>query len=417
MRKVVTASMVGNGLEWYDFAIYGHMAVILRDLFFPEADPVVGLIATYGVFAAGFIARPVGAVLFGWIGDRYGRRTALTIAVLMMAIPTGCIGLLPTYEVIGIAAPVLLTIIRIFQGLSLGGEFSGSIIFMVEHAPAMRRGLIGSMSMTSLIIGFMMGSIVANLFSSLLAPEDFYSWGWRVPFLLGIAIGFVGFYIRTHCEESPTYETARDAGHLSEMPVREAFVHHWARMLEAFAIYITVTMPFYLVTIYFISFNEEHLGLTHSESLSLNTVNLLCMLVGFPLAALWSDRIGRKKILMAVAAILLVGIYPLFEAFEPGNFMQIALLQAGLAFLVGCYIGPVPAMLVEMFPTSVRYTGLAIPYNLTAALFGGTTPMVCVWLIDRTGSTSSVAYYVMACAVCSLIALFIYRDRYKEPLR
>lgn len=416
MRKVVTASMVGNGLEWYDFAIYGHMAVILRDLFFPEVDPIVGLIATYGVFAAGFLARPVGAILFGWIGDKYGRRSALTLAVLMMAIPTGLIGLLPTYESIGIAAPVILTLIRILQGLSLGGEFSGSITFMVEHAPKMRRGLIGSMSMTSLILGFMLGSVVANLFSSLLSPEDFLSWGWRVPFILGIAIGFVGFYIRSHCDESPHYENARDSGQLSATPVREAFVHHWKRMLEAFAIYITVTMPFYLVSIYFISFTELHLGLSNSESLTLNTVNLLLMLIAFPLSALLSDRVGRKKVLMTVALILLVGIYPLFEALEPGNFWQIAILQASLAFLVGCYIGPVPAMLVEMFPTSVRYTGLAIPYNLTAALFGGTTPMVCVWLIDRTGDISSVAFYVMACAVASLIALSIYRDRYREEL-
>ncbi len=417
MRKVVTASMVGNGLEWYDFAIYGHMAVILRDLFFPTADPVVGLISTYGVFAAGFLARPLGAIAFGWIGDKYGRRFALTLAVLLMAIPTGCIGLLPTYETIGVAAPIILTIIRILQGFSLGGEFSGSITFMVEHAPAMRRGLIGSMSMTSLIIGFMAGSIVANLFSSLLSPEDFNDWGWRIPFLLGIVIGFVGFYIRSHCEESPAYETARDGGHLSSAPVREAVTKYWRNMLEAFAIYITVTMPFYLVTIYFISFTELHLGLSNSQSLTINTINLLFMLIAFPVSAMLSDKLGRKLVLVAVAFVLLIGIYPLFAAFEPGNFWQIAILQAVLAFVVGCYIGPVPALLVEMFPTSVRYTGLAIPYNLTAAIMGGTTPMVCVWLISVTGKIHSIAYYVMFCTIISLIALYFYKDRYNEPLR
>lgn len=408
--------MVGNGLEWYDFAIYGHMAVVLRDLFFPDTDPVVGLIATYGVFAAGFIARPFGAIFFGWLGDKYGRRTALTIAVLMMAIPTGCIGLLPTYEMIGIMAPILLTIIRILQGVSLGGEFSGSMTFMVEHSPQAKRGFIGSMSMSSLIIGFMMGSIVANIFSSL-PEEDFMSWGWRVPFIMGIAIGFVGFYIRSHCDESPTYEAAKEEGILAESPVRQAFKTHWREMLEAFAIYMTVTMPFYLVAIYFISFNELHLGLEKGDSLFINTLNLLAMLVAFPLSAILSDKIGRKKVLMVVAAAILVVVLPLFMSFESGNYRQILSLQLILAFLIGCYLGPVPALLVEMFPTSVRYSGMAIPYNLTATIFGGTTPMVCVWLIDRTGDTTSIAFYVMFCCVCSFIALAKYKDRTFEALR
>lgn len=416
MKKVITASMVGNGLEWYDFAIYGHMAVVLRDLFFPDADPVVGLIATYGVFAAGFIARPLGAVLFGWLGDKFGRRMALTVAVLMMAIPTGCIGLLPTYESIGVFAPVLLTLIRILQGLSLGGEFSGSMTFMVEHSPQAKRGFIGSMSMSSLIIGFMLGSVVANVFSSM--PEaDFTRWGWRVPFLFGIVIGFVGFYIRSQCEESPTYEAAKQDGYLSDSPVKEAFKGHWREMLEAFAIYMTVTMPFYLVAIYFISFNELQLGLEKSESLSVNTINLLFMLVAFPFSAMLSDRIGRKKVLMVVAVLMCLSILPIFTAFEPGNYTQIVMLQGFFALLVGCYLGPVPALLVELFPTSVRYTGMAIPYNLTAAMFGGTTPMVCVWLIEKTGDTVAIAYYVMICCIASLIALAFYKDRTFEELR
>lgn len=416
MKKVITASMVGNGLEWYDFAIYGHMAVVLRDLFFPDVDPVVGLLATYGVFAAGFIARPLGAVFFGWLGDSYGRRTALTVAILMMAIPTGCIGLLPTYESIGIIAPILLTIIRITQGLSLGGEFSGSMTFMVEHSPQAKRGFIGSMSMSSLIIGFMLGSIVAAAFQSL-PEEDFLSWGWRVPFILGIVIGFVGFYIRSHCDESPSFEEAKEEGHLSSSPVKEAFSSHWRQMLEAFAIYMTVTMPFYLTAIYFISFNELHLGLEKADSMTINTINLLAMLVAFPLSAILSDKIGRKKVLMGVAAVMGAVILPIFMTFEAGNYHQILLLQASFAFLVGCYCGPVPALLVEMFPTSVRYTGMAISYNLTAAIFGGTTPMVCVWLIDATGDTSTIAYYVIFCCICSIIALSFYRDRTFEELR
>ncbi len=184
MRKVVISGMIGNGLEWYDYALYGHMAAIISKLFFPSDDPFTSLIATFGVFAAGFAMRPIGAILFGYVGDRYGRKTSLAFSILLMAIPTAAIGLLPTYAQIGIWAPILLTVIRLLQGLSLGGEFSGSITFMVEHAPPDKRGIIGSAAVVSLVAGMLLGSLMATIFAKALSPEDFESWGWRVPFLL-----------------------------------------------------------------------------------------------------------------------------------------------------------------------------------------------------------------------------------------
>jgi len=417
MRKVLISAMVGNALEWYDYALYGQMALILSVLFFPKSDPTVQLLATFGVFAAGFVVRPLGAILFGWIGDAYGRKAAMTIAVLMMAIPTGCIGLLPTYEQIGLLAPILLTVIRLLQGLSLGGEFAGSITYIVEHSPPHRRGLAGSASLVSLNIGFLMGSGVAWLFSTMLSPEDFQSWGWRIPFLFGIVIGFVGFYIRTHCDESPVYEKAKEEGTLSKKPVREAIARHPWEMLQAFGIYLTVTMPFYLSAIYFVTFTAKNLGRSMSEALLLNAANMMVMLVAFFVSALLSDRIGRRKIMMVMALLIFVTVHPLFALFENGDLNTIALVQVAFALMIGLYIGPVAALLVELFPTSVRYTGMAIAYNLAAAIFGGTTPMVCVWLIQKTGSNDSIAYYVMLCNVLSLIALWFYKDRYKEALR
>jgi MHS family proline/betaine transporter-like MFS transporter len=202
-RKVMISGMLGNGLEWYDYALYGHMSIIFAKLFFPVGDSSLSLILTYITFALGFVSRPLGAILFGRIGDKYGRKKALTLSMILMAVPTGCIGLLPTYDMIGVFAPILLITIRLLQGLSLGGAYSGSISYVVEHAPATQRSTVGSVIKVSLIIGFLCGSLVSSLIATVLSPEDFYSWGWRLPFFVGIGIGFVGYYIRNHGEESP----------------------------------------------------------------------------------------------------------------------------------------------------------------------------------------------------------------------
>ncbi len=417
MRKVVISGMVGNGLEWYDYALYGQMAWLISRLFFPEGDATVKLIGAYGVFAAGFVIRPLGGILFGWIGDRWGRKQAMVIAVLMMAIPTGCIGLLPTYESIGIAAPILLTVIRLLQGLSLGGEFSGSITYIVEHAPPGRRARAGSASLISLNLGFLLGLLVTQGCMAVFGTEVFEAWAWRIPFLLGIVIGFIGFYIRTHCAESPVYEQAKQDGHLSKTPVRQALTRHPWQMLQGFAMYMTVTMPFYLTAIYFISFSQKQLSLSMPEALTLNAFNMLAMLAAYFPSAWLADRFGRKHVMTAGALIMMIAVYPLFLNFSPGaSLFTIGLTQAAFALVLGFYIGPIPAVLVELFPTSVRYTGMAIAYNLAAAIFGGTAPMICEWLLGITQNPASIAWYVMLCNIASLTALWFYKDRWKEPL-
>lgn len=416
MTRIVSCCMIGNGLEWYDYALYAQMSFIISDLFFPGTDEKMKLIATFGIFAVGFIFRPLGAVLFGYIGDRYGRRLSLVIAILMMAIPTGCIGLLPTYEKIGILAPILLTIIRIFQGMSLGGEFSGSITYIVEHASPKHRALAGSASIVSLIIGFLLGSFVALLFVNSLSPEDFRSWGWRVPFLLGIVIGLVGLYIRAQCDESPAYEEARKEGHISDTPVRTTLLKYHNKMLLSFGLYISVTMPFYLVSVYLLSFTEKKLGFSVDDALGINTATMVTMLLAVLLGAVVSDRIGRKPVLLGSVILMMAAVLPLFMWMGTAVYSSVLAAQLIMGLLVGIYISCIPAVLVEIFPTTIRYTGMAIAYNLAAAVFGGTAPMVCEWLIGVTGSYYSVAYYVMVCNALSLIALFFYKDRYKEPL-
>ena len=417
MRKVVVSGMIGNCLEWYDYALYAQMSFILSELFFPGTDESLKLLATFGVFAVGFVFRPLGAVLFGYIGDRYGRRVSLVLAILMMAIPTGCIGLLPTYAEIGIWAPILLTLIRVFQGLSLGGEFSGSITYVVEHSPAHRRGIAGASSLISLILGFLLGSFVALLFVKLLPDDQFRDWGWRVPFLLGIVIGLVGLYIRQECEESPAYESARAEGHLSKQPLREVLRHHRKPMFQAFAFYVSVTMPFYMLSVYLLSFTQKKLGLHVTDALVINTSAMIIMLIFTALGALASDRYGRKKVMVTGLTAMVLTILPLFLWMGTASFINVLLAQIIFAAIIGFYMSPVPAVLVELFPTSVRSTGMAVSYNLAGAAFGGTAPIMSEWLIGATGSFLSLAVYVMLCNILTFAALYTFHDRFREPLR
>jgi MHS family proline/betaine transporter-like MFS transporter len=415
-RKVIISGMLGNGLEWYDFALYGHMAFIISKLFFPNVDPVVALIATYGTFAAGFIARPFGAVLFGFIGDKFGRRIALAIAILLMAVPTGLIGLLPTYAEWGIAAPICLIIIRILQGLSMGGEFSGAITYMVEHSPPHRRALAGSAAIISLLIGFLLGSLVTTAFSSYLSPEDFESWGWRIPFLAGVIVGVVGYYIRSHCEESPVYEAAKKEGSLSKTPVREVFMKHPKSMLQAFTIYLFVTMPFYMFSIYFITYTTKQLEQPYTDALIINAACMLSMLATVPLAAIWSDKVGRKKVLYTGIAAVLIVLYPAFQLMHAhDNFNAILSAQILLGLALGIYLAPVPALLVECFPTSVRYSGMSLSYNLCAIL-GGLTPMAATWLIGTTGNNDSIMVIIAVSGLLSAIGVYTYQDKWDKPL-
>jgi MHS family proline/betaine transporter-like MFS transporter len=414
-RKVVISGMLGNGLEWYDYALYGHMAIVFSQLFFPAGDAGKNLILTLLIFASGFVSRPLGAVIFGRIGDKYGRKKALTASMILMAIPTGCIGLLPTYEQIGMGAPILLTLIRILQGLSLGGAYSGSISYVVEHAPSDQRAVVGSVIKLSLVIGFLFGSIVSTIVSMALPTEDFMSWGWRLPFFLGVGIGFVGFYIRNHGEESPVYEQAKKDGTLSQSPVKDAFVKHPMKMLQAFMAYIFVTIPFYVIAIYMIAYSKRHLGLTEDHALLINSLAMATMLITIFPAAHLADRIGRRPTLLIAIVAMLALAYPAFQLMQSGQFMDVLMGQAILAAILGWYLGPIPAMLVEIFPTSIRYTGMSMAYNLCAIL-GGFTPSVAEWMIRETGSNMSIVWLLIGAGISSFISLVLYKDKWREAL-
>jgi MHS family proline/betaine transporter-like MFS transporter len=403
--------MIGNALDWYDFALYGTFAVIIGHLYFPNTDPTLSLMAAYGTYAAGFIMRPVGAVLFGYIGDKWGRKSSLAFSILLMAIPTACIGFLPTYAQIGIWAPICLTIIRLLQGLSLGGEFSGSITFLVEHAPVKKRGLVGSATVFSLAVGMLMGSVVATICSKSMSAEDLQSWGWRIPFIIGIVIAVVGFYIRHYTDESPEFEKIKKSGKVSKTPVRDIFKNNSKQLFIAIGSYLTVTVPFYALAVFSIAFLNKFVGYGMDEVLFMNAMVMLILMLVFPISGYLSDRIGRKKIMVTSAVLMALLIYPIFWLMaHPGGYIYAISGLVIFSFLVGFYSGPIPAFLVDLFPAKIRYTGIGLSYNIAAALFGGTFPLIATYLIKQTGMLTIPAVAIIICALISLFTLKYYKD-------
>ena len=413
-RKIVLAGMIGNGLEWYDYALYGHFAAIISKLYFPNENPYMSLIVTFGVFAAGFIMRPIGALIFGYIGDKHGRKASLALSILLMAIPTSFIGLLPTYEQIGIFAPILLTVIRLMQGMALGGEFSGSITFLVEHAPQGKKGLAGSYSVMSLVMGILLGSAVATFFANVLDKEDFETWGWRVPFIIGFFIGMIGLYIRSFLDESPDYEHAKEYNQLSEKPVRELLTKHFGKIVLATGLYMAVTIPFYMLTVFMNTFMTKIVGFEMSDSLIINTISMFALLALIPLSAILSDKFGRKPVLLISVIVILLAAYPIFWLICQGSFSLALIGQVFFAAILAFYIAPIPTVLVEIFPTKVRYTGMAIACNLCAAIFGGTTPIIATWLIETTGTNLILSVYIAAAALISLVSVLVYKETGKK---
>jgi MHS family proline/betaine transporter-like MFS transporter len=410
-KKVITSSMIGNGLEWYDYALYGHFAAIISRKFFPATDPAVALIATFGIFAAGFLMRPIGAIFFGYIGDKYGRKNALALSILLMAIPTACIGLLPSYETIGIAAPILLTIIRLTQGIAIGGEFGGSIVYLVEHAPEKYKNLIGSTSMVSLILGILAGAAVSTLMAKCMSPESFDEWGWRVPFILGLFIGLVGLYIRTHLDESPAFMDAKETGHLSDKPVKDTFVFHYKELFIAMGAYMCVTIPFYLQTVFMNSFMVKYLNFNIADALSVNTTSLIVVLFVIPLSAYLCDKFKRATVMKFIILAYALFAFPFMMMLQTGELVYAYAAQIIFGIIIGFYLAPIPSVLVDIFPIRVRYTGMSLACNIGAAALGGTTPALITWLIMKTDNYYVISGHILLGCALSLWAVYAMQKR------
>jgi MFS transporter, MHS family, proline/betaine transporter len=407
MKKIVASGMIGNALEWYDYALYAQFVDMIAKHFIAETE--FAQLLAMAFFAIGFLMRPVGAIVFGYIGDKYGRRIALTIGILTMALPTALIGMLPSYATIGIWATVLLGLLRIVQGFALGGEFSGCISYIVEHAPPESRGLAGSAAFVSMAIGMLIGTLTGVGMSLIMSEEALFSWGWRIPFILGLFIGLVGLYIRYSLPETPVFIKAKESGGLSKEPVRETLTYYMFPLLVAVGIYINVTTPFYVSSVYVETFMND-LGYTRGQSGFVSILILVTMIIVFPISAKLSDKWGRKKTHTIGAILIIVTAYPMLAALGDIDIIAASLSQVIFAAAIAFYMGPMPATLVEMFPTKIRFTALGISYNISAAIFGGTAPMVALLLQEWTGNQYAIGIYTSVLAIISFVILRKYLE-------
>jgi MHS family proline/betaine transporter-like MFS transporter len=397
--RLIAAGTVGNIMEWYDFAVYGYFAATIGQHFFPSADASTSLIAAFGVFAAGFLMRPLGGVVFGHIGDKVGRKAALTISVLAMAVPTFLIGLLPGYETLGPAAAVLLVLLRMIQGLSVGGEYTTSIVFLVEGAGRRHQGFAGSWSGFGAVGGILLGSAVGALVSLTFTQEEVHRWGWRLPFLVGLFVGLAGLYVRRHVPEVPK-PTGHTNGH---SPVWEALRSEWRAILRIGLLNVINGVGFYVAFVFLVTYMQTIGGLSEAAALEINTVSMLALLAMFPVSGWLSDQVGRKPLLLAGIGGLLVLSWPLFWALHHPSVSWNFVGQLGFALFIGLFGGTLPVALVETAPRAVRCSAISIGYNLCVGLLGGITPLVATWLIQRTHDDLAPAYYVMGAALISLV--------------
>lgn len=414
--RVILSAMIGNALEWYDFALYGYFATVIATLFFPLSDPVASLLATYGAFAAGFVMRPLGGIIFGHIGDNGSRKKALQWSIYLMAVPTAAIGFLPTYASIGWFAPALLTLVRLLQGLSMGGEFTGSIIFIVEHSERHNRGFSGSWAPLSAVLGLLIGSGVAAVLSGCLTPEDLVSWGWRVPFGLSIVGGLVGSYMRRMLSDPQKFQEIKAEQKSHAFPFKALVRDHKRELMTIFLIDLTVAVGFYIIVTFIVSYLERFVGFSRSTTLWISTAAMLAFAATIPLIGLLVDRVGRKPVMIVTACAFVSLSLLLFQGFLTHS-PQVALFcYISFGILMGCYWAPLAAVLVEAFPTAVRYSGISIAHNLSMAIFGGTAPFVVTWLIQVLDNPLAPAFYLSLAGVGSLVGLFMMKDRYREEL-
>ncbi|MDN6332308.1 MAG: MFS transporter [Micrococcaceae bacterium] len=416
-NKVVAASFIGNFVEWFDYAVYGYLAVTITAVFFPESDQQTGLLLTFGLFAVSFFVRPLGGFIWGHLGDKFGRRLALSWSILIMSAATFCIALIPGYATIGLWAPILLLIIRVIQGFSASGEYAGAAAFLVEYAPPKRRGLFAAVVPASTATGLLLGSLLAALLTGLLSTDQMEGWGWRLPFLLAAPMGLIGRYIRTRLEDSPAFRALEAEDDTETTPIRDLFRDHWRQLVQAIGAVLLNAVGFYMLLSYMPTYLATEVGLDESKSYLATTVALLTYIGFIFVMGMLSDRLGRKKVLLTASVLFVIFTVPLFMLLDTGNFLIIVLVQIALGAMLTLNDGTLPSFLAEMFPTRVRYTGFAVSFNLSNAIFGGTAPFVATFLIGFTGSDLAPGWYLMGAAVIALVAVAFSAETSKQPLK
>lgn len=414
-RKAVIAGGIGNFVEWFDFGLYAQFATVIGMQFFPSDNRSTELLASFAAFAVGFLARPIGSIIFGHIGDRFGRRSALSLAVLAMSIATFAIGILPAYAAIGIAAPVILVCIRLIQGLSAGGEYAGSASFIIEYAPSKRRGIFGAVTPASVGLGTAAGALVGLLVTMSMDADALNSWGWRIPFLVAGPLGLVGLYMRLRIQDTPEFQAVRAAAKLvKHPPIVRAFRDSWRTMIIVFLWCALNGVGFYLMSGYMVAYNTEVLGLTQGNALLSYLIALLVFTAAVVCSGLLVDRFGRKRVAIFASAGMVVVAVPSFLIMGSGGLFTVILGQSLYAIFIGFVSLITPMIMVEFFPASVRYTASGLAYNLAYGVLGGTAPLVATWVIAQTGDPISPSYYIVGLGVVAVVVATSFFHRYYD---
>jgi len=412
IRRVSIASAIGATLEWYDFFIFGSAAaLIFNKLFFPSFDPAAGTIAALASFGIGFIARPVGGIVFGHYGDRIGRKAMLVISLLMMGTVTFLIGLLPTYQSIGLGAPILLTVLRFLQGFAVGGEWGGATLMVIEHSPANKRGFYGSWPQMGICAALILSSGVMTLVSALTTPEQFISWGWRVPFLLSSVLVVVGFIIRRKVGESPSFQKLQRSHAAAKMPIATVFAHHKKRTLQIVAAQAAENTSFFVISVYALVYLTQNKHMDRPHALHALLIAAFVTLIAQPFFGALSDRIGRKKVYMGGMIFLGVFIFPFFKMLDSGNYLiVVAAMTLALTLGLGTTLAVQPALISEQYPAAIRYSGVSVAYQLATVIWSGPTPILAALFVLWAGGYWLLAAYIVLAAIISVLGIIPLRE-------
>ncbi|MBF6991469.1 MFS transporter [Cupriavidus sp. IK-TO18] len=407
-RRAIVATVIGNGLEWFDFTVYSFFAVIIARLFFPTGDELSSLLLAVATFGVGFFMRPVGGIIIGIYADRVGRKAALSLTILLMAVGTTLIGIAPTYDQVGPFAPMLIVLARLLQGFSAGGEMGGATAFLTEYAPERERAYYSSWIQASIGVAVLLGAAVGTFVTSSLPPEALNSWGWRLPFLIGMLIGPVGYYIRHHLDETPTFQQTKDK---TDSPLKEVLRDYPRQTAASFSMVILWTVCTYVLLFYMPTYAVKVLKVPQSSGFVAGMVGGMAILVFAPLVGRLADRFGRRILLSGSAALIFVLAWPMYVYINqvPGLF-SLLVFQLVFGVLIAGYTGPILAAFSELFPAKVLSTGLSVAYNLAVTIFGGFASFIITWLIATTGSTMAPAFYVMIAAAISFAGTLLVRE-------
>ncbi|OZI48671.1 MFS transporter [Bordetella genomosp. 4] len=417
-KRALIGSAVGSTIEWYDYFLYGTMSsIIFAKQFFPSDNALVSQMMSLATFALAFLIRPLGGVIFSHIGDRIGRKKTLAMTLSMMGLSTVFMGLLPNYAQIGLLAPILLIILRLLQGLALGGEWGGGVLLAVEYSPRQKRGFYGAVPQTGAVLGLALGNIITSLLSASMSEEAFLSWGWRIPFVGSIVLVVIGMWIRNAVGETPSFKKIQATRSSARIPLKETIQHHWREVLIAIGAKVVETSTFFLYATFTISYMMDH-GFERSTILS---IVLVCALVAFPFMLFFghlSDKIGRKKVFIGGSIAFILWIFPFFWLLDQKSVFAASIaVGVGLGIIWASYGAMIGTLLAEAFPPSIRYTGMSLGYQIGAALVGGPMPLIATALIAYySGSYVPVVVFLVACALVSIAAVAVARDRSGQPL-